>query len=221
MEDHQREFLLYLHSRDALRFGEFKTKSGRLSPYFFNAAGLCHGTDLIRLGEAYAEAIESAFGDGVDVIYGPAYKGIPLAVLTAAELSRRFGRDIPYCCNRKEIKDHGEKGLFLGKIPESGDRVVLVDDVITAGTSVRETMDLFKGLEGVNPVGLVVSLDRQEKGLESDLSAVQEIERDFGIKVHAAGTVEQVIELLKEGSFPEVDPDILEKALAYREAYGV
>jgi orotate phosphoribosyltransferase len=221
MEDHQREFLLYLHSRDALRFGEFKTKSGRLSPYFFNAGGLCLGSDLIRLGQAYADAIESSYGDGVDLIYGPAYKGIPLAVLAAAELSRRYGREVAYCCNRKEVKDHGEKGMFLGKVPESGDRIVLVDDVITAGTSVRETMELFKTLEGTKPVGLIVSLDRQEKGLESDMSAVQEIERDFGFPVHAAGTVEQVIELLKEGVFEGVGDEILEKALAYREAYGV
>jgi orotate phosphoribosyltransferase len=221
MEDHQREFLLYLHSRDALRFGEFKTKSGRLSPYFFNAGGLCLGSDLIRLGQAYADAIESSYGDEVDLIYGPAYKGIPLAVLAAAELSRRYGREVAYCCNRKEVKDHGEKGMFLGKVPESGDRIVLVDDVITAGTSVRETMELFKTLEGTKPVGLIVSLDRQEKGLESDMSAVQEIERDFGFPVHAAGTVEQVIELLKEGVFEGVGDEILEKALAYREAYGV
>jgi len=220
MQAHQREFLLYLHRRGALRFGEFKTKSGRLSPYFFNAGGLCLGSDLVRLGQAYAEAIEKAFGNGVDIIYGPAYKGIPLAVLAAAELSRRFGREVAYCCNRKEVKDHGEKGLFLGKEPASGDRIVLVDDVITAGTSVRETLELFKDFDGVIPVGLVVSLDRQEKGLESDLSAVQEIERDFGFPVHAAGTVEQIIELLREGAFEGVGTDILEKALAYRKAYG-
>jgi orotate phosphoribosyltransferase len=192
-----------------------------LSPYFFNVGGLCLGSDLMRLGEAYADAIEKAYGDEVDIIYGPAYKGIGLSVLTAAELSRKYGREVAYCCNRKEAKDHGEKGVFLGKVPETGDRVVIVDDVITAGTSVRETLELFKGLEGVKPVGLVVSLDRQEKGTASELSAVQEIQRDFDIPVHAAGTVEQVIELLKEGAFEGISSGILENALAYRESYGV
>ena len=221
MESYQKEFLVYIHARQALRFGSFQTKSGRQSPYFFNAGGLFDGGDLLRLGEVYAAAIEQHFGGYVDIIYGPAYKGIPLAVVTASELSRRYGRKVAYCFNRKEAKDHGEKGTLVGKAPVKGDRIVIVDDVITAGTSVRETMELLSGIEGLNIRGILVALDRQERGLDSQMSATQEVAAQYGCPVKSVTSMKGVLELLEAGGFGPVDAELLKRVKAYRAEYGV
>ena len=220
MEAYQKEFLIYIHARQALRFGAFQTKSGRQSPYFFNAGGLFDGSDLLRLGEVYAAAIEQHFG-AVDIIYGPAYKGIPLAVVAASELSRRYGRPVAYCFNRKEAKDHGEKGTLVGKTPMRGDRVVIVDDVITAGTSVRETMDLLSNIDGLNIRGILVALDRQERGMDSQMSATQEVAEQYGCPVKSVTSMNGVLELLEVGGFGPQSADLLQRVKAYRAEYGV
>jgi orotate phosphoribosyltransferase len=220
MEAYQKEFLVYIHSRQALRFGSFQTKSGRQSPYFFNAGGLFDGSDLLRLGEVYAAAIEQHFGE-IDIVYGPAYKGIPLSVVAVSELNRRYGRKVAYCFNRKEAKEHGEKGLLVGRTPTKGLRVVIVDDVITAGTSVRETMELLSGIEGLEIRGILVALDRQERGMDSQLSATQEVAQQYGCPVKSITSMSGVLELLEKGGFGNVDKDILERVKAYRAEYGV
>lgn len=220
MEAYQRDFLSFIHDRGALRFGEFQTKSGRTSPYFFNAGGLDRGSDLNALAEVYASALEKHFPEGVDIIYGPAYKGIPLAVMTAMVLARR-GHEIAYCFNRKEAKDHGEKGTLVGRTPKAGDRVVVIDDVITAGTSVRETMTLLSGIDGLNVVGILVGLDRMEKGIDSQLSAVQQVSAEHGIPVASVADINGVISMLESGAFKDVPESILEAVRNYRATYGV
>lgn len=217
----QQNFLRFVHERQALRFGEFKTKSGRLSPFFFNAGGLYKGSDLAQLGQAYAQAIHAAFGDNIDMIYGPAYKGITLAAIICAELHRSFNMDVAYCFNRKEAKDHGEKGVFVGKAPEKGDRIVIVDDVITAGTSIRETMDLLGGIEGLDILGILVAIDRQEKATDKDMSAVQEVEAQYGLPVKSITSIQGILEHLDDGTFGDLSPELCQKIRAYRDQYGV
>lgn len=217
----QQKFLRFVHEREALRFGEFKTKSGRLSPYFFNAGGLYKGSDLVQLGQAYAQAIHDAFGNEIDMIYGPAYKGITLAAIICAELHRSFQMDVAYCFNRKEAKDHGEKGLFVGKPPEKGDRIVIVDDVITAGTSVRETMDLLGSIEGLKIRGVLVAIDRQEKATGKDMSAVQEVEAQYGLPVKSITSIQGILEHLDDGTFGDLSPELCQNIRDYRDQYGV
>jgi orotate phosphoribosyltransferase len=221
MQTYQKEFLQFIYERGALRFGEFQTKSGRLSPYFFNAGGLFKGSDLVRLGEVYASAMQEHFATSAGIIYGPAYKGIPLSVLITAELARRGQDDIGYCFNRKEAKDHGEKGLLVGQIPQAGDNIVVVDDVITAGTSIRETMELLKNYEGINIKGILVAVDRQEKGTDCEQSATQQVAQDYGLPVHAIANISHIIELLESGGFGEVEAGLLERVKTYRDTYGV
>jgi orotate phosphoribosyltransferase len=204
-----------------MRFGYLKTKSGRLSPYFFNAGGLFKGSDLIQLGQAYAQAIHDAFGKDIDMIYGPAYKGITLAAIICAELQRSFGCDVSYCFNRKEAKDHGEKGVFVGKPPEKGDRIVIVDDVITAGTSVRETMDLLGKIEGLDIRGILVAIDRQEKATGKNMSAVQEVEAEYGLPVKSITSIQGILEHLNDGTFGELSPELCQKIKDYRNQYGI
>ena len=221
MQAYQEDFLRFTHARGALRFGEFKTKSGRLSPYFFNAGGLSAGGDLVRLGELYASAVLEHFGSGPDVIFGPAYKGIPLSVLITAELARRGQDEVGYCFNRKESKDHGEKGLLVGRVPKAGDKVLVVDDVITAGTSIRETMTLLAGIEGIEVLGVLVAIDRKEKGQACDQSATQQVAEDYGMPVRSIADIGHVIELLEGDGFGEMEPGLLQQVKAYRDAYGV
>lgn len=221
MESYEKDFLQYIYERQALKFGEFKTKSGRLSPYFFNAGGLFKGSDLSRLGTAYAQALHQAHGDDIDIIYGPAYKGIPLATIIASEMYRLFKLDVGYCFNRKEAKDHGEKGLFVGKTPTKGDRIVIVDDVITAGTSVRETMELLAQTEGLDIKGILVAIDRQEKATGKELSAVQEVQEQYKLPVTSISSIAGILELLAQGSFSDVPSDIHAKVEAYRQQYGI
>ncbi len=212
MQDYQREFLDFALQAGVLRFGEFTLKSGRISPYFFNAGLFNTGSALSRLGRAYARAIVDS-GIAFDVLYGPAYKGIPLAAVTAAALYEQHGIDIPYAFNRKEAKDHGEGGSIVGH-PLQG-RILIIDDVITAGTAIRESMDIIQA-QGARPAGVVIALDRQEKG-RGERSAIQEVEADYGIPVAAIVRLEHLIGYLENTG----DAEALERVRAYRAEYGI
>lgn len=213
MKDFQREFIEFAIAKGVLKFGEFTLKSGRVSPYFFNAGLFNTGGDLARLGRYYAAAIADA-GVKFDVLFGPAYKGIPIATTTAVALADHFDIDTPYCFNRKEAKDHGEGGNLVGN-PLEGD-ILLVDDVITAGTAIRESMALIEA-NGANLKGVLIALDRQEKG-KGELSAIQEVERDFGTSVHAIVTLSDIVTYLK--TQPEYAAHI-PTIEAYRGQYGI
>ena len=213
LKPYQREFIEFALQLNVLRFGEFTLKSGRTSPYFFNAGLFNSGLALAKLGRFYAEAIIDA-GVQYDVLFGPAYKGIPIASATAVALAEHHQQDKPWCFNRKEAKDHGEGGSLVGS-PLEG-RVLIIDDVITAGTAIREVMDII-GQTQAKPAGVVVALDRQEKG-KGDLSAIQEVERDFSIPVISIVNLNQLIRFMEEdgalaGSLAQVK--------AYRDQYGI
>jgi orotate phosphoribosyltransferase len=195
-----------------LRFGEFTLKSGRISPYFFNAGLFNTGNSLAKLGRYYAQAIADS-GIGFDVLYGPAYKGIPLAAVTAAALADHHDMDVPYAFNRKEAKDHGEGGIIVGH--ELKGRVLIIDDVISAGTSVRESMDIIEA-QGARAAGVVIALDRQEKG-KGELSAIQEVERDYNIPVAAIVRLENLVEYLQDD---DANKQSLEMIHKYRDQYG-
>ncbi|MBL8487761.1 MAG: orotate phosphoribosyltransferase [Rhodocyclaceae bacterium] len=210
--DFSRDFIAFACRQGVLRFGEFKTKAGRLSPYFFNAGLFCDGASLGTLCDFYARAI-LASGLAVDVLFGPAYKGIPLVAGTAMALASR-GRSLPFAYNRKEAKDHGEGGTLVGA-PLAG-RVLIVDDVISAGTSVRESVELIRAA-GAVPAGVLIALDRQERGL-GELSAVQEVERDYGIPVVSVAALTDLIAFL--GGSPELERN-LDAVEAYRLQYGI
>ncbi|MDP5292852.1 orotate phosphoribosyltransferase [Oceanimonas sp. CHS3-5] len=213
MKAYQREFIEFAMAKQVLKFGEFTLKSGRKSPYFFNAGLFNSGRDLARLGRFYAAALVDA-GVQYDVLFGPAYKGIPIASATAVQLAEVHDQDVPYCFNRKEAKDHGEGGNLVGS-PLAG-RIMLVDDVITAGTAIRESMDIIQA-NGAELAGVLIALDRQEKG-KGELSAIQEVERDYNAQVTAIITLGDLIEYLSE------QPDMaehLERVRAYREQYGI
>ncbi|RDH88338.1 MAG: orotate phosphoribosyltransferase [endosymbiont of Seepiophila jonesi] len=213
MQNYQREFLDFALDVAVLRFGEFTLKSGRISPYFFNAGLFNTGASLARLGRYYAQAIVDS-GIEFDVLYGPAYKGIPLAAVTAAALYDHHARDVPYAFNRKEAKDHGEGGIIVGHELNGG--VLIIDDVISAGTSVRESVEIIKDL-GATPAGVVIALDRQERG-KGERSAIQEVESDYGIPVASIVALEQLVEYL--GEEPDSE-ESLARIRAYREQYGV
>jgi orotate phosphoribosyltransferase len=214
MLEYQRQFLDFAIDLQVLRFGEFKLKSGRISPYFFNAGLFNSGNALARLGQYYAEAIVHA-GIGFDVLFGPAYKGIPLVAATAVALARDHARDLPWCFNRKESKDHGEGGMVVGA--ELRGRVLIIDDVITAGTAIRESMLLLEQT-GAQAVGVVISLDRQERGQNTELSAIQEIGQTYGIPVISVVSLDNVIDYLQQRS---AYSDVLPAVHAYRQRYGI
>ncbi|NHH99088.1 MULTISPECIES: orotate phosphoribosyltransferase [Oceanimonas] len=213
MKAYQREFIEFAMAKQVLKFGEFTLKSGRKSPYFFNAGLFNSGRDLARLGRFYAAALVDA-GVQYDVLFGPAYKGIPIASATAVQLAEVHDQDVPYCFNRKEAKEHGEGGNLVGS-PLAG-RIMLVDDVITAGTAIRESMDIIQA-NGAELAGVLIALDRQEKG-KGELSAIQEVERDYNAEVTAIITLGDLIEYLSEQ--PEM-AEHLERVRAYREQYGI
>ena len=213
MRDYQRDFLDFAIDRGVLRFGQFTLKSGRVSPYFFNAGLFNSGAALARLGRYYAATMTDA-GLEFDVLFGPAYKGIPLAAAVAIALAEQQGRDLPWCFNRKEAKDHGEGGLIVGA-PLQG-RVLIVDDVITAGTAIRETMQILEA-HHATPAGVIIALDRQERG-QGELSAVQEVERAHGITVTGIVTLSDLVAYLAER--PE-SAQYLEKMQDYRTQYGI
>ena len=212
MQDYQTEFLNFALEKGVLRFGEFTLKSGRISPYFFNAGLFNSGSALARLGRFYAQAIVDS-GIKFDVLYGPAYKGIPLAAVTAAALYDHHQIDIPYAFNRKEAKSHGEGGSIVGHALEG--QILIIDDVITAGTAIRESMDIIEA-EGAKPAGVVIALDRQEKG-KGDKSAIQEVEQDYGIPVASIAKLENVIGFLEQ----QDDADHLANIRAYHDQYGI
>ncbi|WP_406665502.1 orotate phosphoribosyltransferase [Gallaecimonas sp. GXIMD1310] len=213
MKAYQQAFIDFAIERQVLRFGQFTLKSGRQSPYFFNAGLFNTGRDLARLGRFYADALMDANID-FDVLFGPAYKGIPIATTTAVALADHHSRDYPYCFNRKEKKDHGEGGSLVGS-PLKG-RIMLVDDVITAGTAIRESMDIIQA-QGAALAGVLIALDRQEKG-QGELSAIQEVERDFGCPVVSIITLADLIQYLQ--GQPERQAD-LQAVTAYRQQYGI
>ena len=213
MQDYQKEFLDFAIDVGVLRFGEFTLKSGRVSPYFFNSGLFNTGSSLARLGRYYAQAVMES-GIEFDVIYGPAYKGIPLASALAIALADQYGRDVPYCFNRKEAKDHGEGGIIVGALLKG--HVLIIDDVISAGTSVRESVDIIQAA-GATPAGVVIALDRQECG-QGDTSAIQEVERDYDLNVASIVGLQQLVEYLGEQSG---QAKALEAIHAYRTAYGV
>ena len=210
--DFRQDFIEFAVQQNVLRFGQFKTKAGRLSPYFFNAGLFNDGNALDRLSGFYAKTI-LASGLAVDMLFGPAYKGIPLVAVSALALAQA-GRNLPYAFNRKEAKDHGEGGSIIGA-PLAG-RVLIIDDVISAGTSVRESVDLIRAA-GATPCGVLIALDRMERGSGS-LSAVQEVERDYGIPVHAVATLDDLMTYLRERSDFKAHQDAVAR---YRDEYGV
>lgn len=196
MEKYKEEFINFMVDSNVLKFGDFTLKSGRKSPFFMNAGAYVTGTQLRKLGEYYARAIHDTFGFEFDVLFGPAYKGIPLAVATTMAISEIYGRDIRYCANRKEIKDHGDKGILLGSKLKDGDRVLIIEDVTTSGASIEETVPIIQDQADIDLVGLMVSLNRQEKGLDSDKSALDEIHEKYGFGAHAIVTMQDVVTYL-------------------------
>lgn len=213
MKAWQRQFIEFALNKQVLKFGEFTLKSGRISPYFFNAGLFNSGRDLALLGRFYAQALVDACID-FDLLFGPAYKGIPIATTTAVALADHHDRDVPYCFNRKEAKDHGEGGLLVGS-PLQG-KIMLVDDVITAGTAIRESMEIIEA-NGAQLAGVLISLDRQERG-RGDISAIQEVERDYKCKVTALITLADLIAYLQER--PEM-ADHLAAVRGYQKEYGI
>jgi len=195
MERYKEEFIEFMIDCEVLKFGDFVTKSGRKTPFFVNTGFYRTGSQLARLGKYYARAIKDAFGLEFDVLFGPAYKGIPLTVTTSVAISEEYGKDVKYCSNRKEIKDHGDKGILLGSPISDGDKVVIIEDVTTAGTSIRETLPIIKEQGKVDVLGLVVSVDRMERGTGSK-SALAEIAETFGLKTTAIVTMGEVVEHL-------------------------
>lgn len=213
MKAYQKEFIEFAIERGVLKFGEFTLKSGRTSPYFFNAGLFNKGSDLARLGRFYAAALVDS-GISFDVLFGPAYKGIPIATATAVALYDHHQQDTPYCFNRKEKKDHGEGGNLVGSALEG--KVMLVDDVITAGTAIREAMEIVEA-NGAELSGVLIALDRQEKG-KGELSAIQEVERDFGAQMVSIVSLNDVINFLKDD---DTFKEYLPKVEAYRAEFGV
>jgi orotate phosphoribosyltransferase len=224
MHDRTRDFIDLMVRCDVLTFGDFVAKSGRRTPYFVNAGRFRTGAQVAALGRAYAAAIDEAFGDDVDVLFGPAYKGIPLAVTTAIALHTDHGRDLAYCFDRKEAKDHGEGGNLIGHQLQDGDRVVIVEDVTTAGTSIRQTVPLLRATADVDLVGLVVGVDRRERGTRDDVSALDELADDLGLRTVALATIDDIVEHLHDR---EVDgrrilgDEDLARIAAYRADHGV
>ncbi|ENK2258283.1 orotate phosphoribosyltransferase [Vibrio alginolyticus] len=213
MKAYQREFIEFALEKEVLKFGEFTLKSGRKSPYFFNAGLFNTGRDLARLGRFYAAALADS-GIEFDVLFGPAYKGIPIATTTAVALADHHDVDTPYCFNRKEAKDHGEGGNLVGSTLEG--RIMLVDDVITAGTAIRESMEIIQA-NGADLAGVLVAIDRQEKG-KGELSAIQEVERDFGCAIISIVSLTDLVTFLEEKG---TDKEHLEAVKAYRAEYGI
>ncbi|MGF1721748.1 orotate phosphoribosyltransferase [Vibrio kyushuensis] len=213
MKAYQREFIEFALEKEVLKFGEFTLKSGRKSPYFFNAGLFNTGRDLARLGRFYAAALADS-GIDYDVLFGPAYKGIPIATTTAVALADHHDTDVPYCFNRKEAKNHGEGGNLVGSALEG--RIMLVDDVITAGTAIRESMEIIQA-NGADLAGVLVAIDRQEKG-KGELSAIQEVERDFGCAIISIVSLTDLVTFLEEKG---TDAANLESVKAYRAQYGI
>lgn len=225
MEQYKQEFIEFMVDSQVLKFGDFTLKSGRKSPFFMNAGAYVTGSQLKKLGEYYAKAIHNTYGDDFDLLFGPAYKGIPISVVTAIAYSELYGKEIRYCSDRKEEKDHGaDKGSFLGSKPKDGDRVVMIEDVTTSGKSMEETVPKVKGAADVEIVGLMVSLNRMEVGMGGEKSALEEIQERYGFPANAIVNMAEVTEYLynKEYKGQVYIDDTLKAAIdKYYETYGV
>ena len=225
MEQYKSEFIQFMVDSKVLKFGEFTLKSGRKSPFFMNAGGYVTGSQLKKLGEYYAKAIHNTYGDDFDVLFGPAYKGIPLAVVTAMAYSELYGKEVRYCSDRKEEKDHGaDKGSFLGSKLQDGDRVIMIEDVTTSGKSMEETVPKVRGAADVTIVGLMVSLNRMEVGKGGEKVALDEVKDLYGFETSAIVDMNDVVEALwnKEVNGEVVIDDTIKAAIdAYYEQYGV
>lgn len=222
MENYKKEFIEFMIDCEVLKFGDFVTKSGRKTPFFVNTGFYRTGAQLRRLGEYYAKAIQNTFGLEFNVLFGPAYKGIPLTVATTMAISEFYDIDIKYCSNRKEVKDHGDKGILLGSPIAAQDKVVIIEDVTTAGTSIEETLPILKAQGDVNVIGLVVSVDRMERG-QGAKSALSEIQEKYGFKTTAIVTMEDVVEHLYNKPYKGkiIIDDTLKAAIdGYYEQYG-
>lgn len=223
MEQYKQDFIEFMVDSQVLKFGEFTLKSGRKSPFFMNAGAYVTGTQLRRLGEYYAKAIHDNYGLDFDVLFGPAYKGIPLSVATTMALSELYGKDIRYCSNRKEVKDHGDTGILLGSRLKDGDRVVIIEDVTTSGKSIEETFPILKEQADVEIRGLIVSLNRMEVGKGGKKSALDEIQEKYGFPAHAIVTMEEVVERLYNQEYHGkimIDDSIKAAIDSYYEQYG-
>lgn len=217
-----KEFLEFLLCNDALKFGEFILKSGRISPFFMNLGLICDGFNLSRLGEFYAKKAYEIFGDEIDVFYGPAYKGIPLAVITSEAFNRLYKKSIKFCSNRKEIKDHGDKGILLGHNLKKNDRVVIIEDVTTSGKSIDENMSILKEF-GANVLGLVVSLNRCERGKKNSF-ALDEIANNYNIKTASILNMLEVIDFLRKNKINNkfiINDEVYNKLLSYYKEFGI
>ena len=223
MESYKQEFIEFMVDSQVLKFGDFTLKSGRKSPFFMNAGAYVTGAQLRRLGQYYAKAIHDHYGLDFDVLFGPAYKGIPLSVATTMAISELYGKEIRYCSNRKEVKDHGDTGILLGSKLSDGDRVVIREDVTTSGKSIEETFPILKSQADVEIKGLMVSLNRMERGLDSEKSALAEIKEKYGFEANAIVTMEEVVSCLYNKPYNGtiyID-DTLKSAIdAYYEEYG-
>ena len=223
MENYKKEFIEFMVESNVLKFGDFTLKSGRKSPFFMNAGAYVTGSQLKRLEQYYAQAIHNCYGEDFDVLFGPAYKGIPLSVATVIAFSELYGKEIRYCSNRKEAKDHGEAGILLGSSMKDGDKVVVIEDVTTSGKSIEETFPIIKAQGNVEIVGLMVSLNRMEKG-KGTKSALEEIQELYGFKANAIVSMADVVEHLynKECQGRIVIDDKMKEAIdAYYQQYGV
>ena len=222
MESYKQEFIDFMVDSEVLKFGDFTLKSGRKSPFFMNAGAYVTGTQLKKLGEYYAKSIHDHFGLDFDILFGPAYKGIPLAVTTAVAISELYGKDVRYCSNRKEVKDHGDAGILLGSKLCDGDRVVMIEDVTTSGKSIEETYPIIKAQADVEIKGLIVSLNRMEKG-KTDKSALKEIEETYGFPTEAIVTMDDVKEYLygrEINGKVVIDDEIKNRIEKYYKMYG-
>lgn len=215
---YKNDFIKFMTECGVLTFGDFTLKSGRKAPYFVNTGNYKTGKQLAKLGEFYAECIKD-HGISPDTLFGPAYKGIPLAVSCSVALFNKYGMDVNYCFDRKEAKDHGEGGVIVGKQLTDGEKVIIIEDVITAGTAIRQVIPVLKNAADVKIEAMVISVDRMEKGKEGDLSAVQEVKRDFGIEVFSIVTIEDIIKAIEDGVIK--GKEYLDKMLEYRKTYGI
>lgn len=224
MEQYKEEFIHFMVESDVLKFGEFTLKSGRKSPFFMNAGAYVTGSQLMRLGEYYARAIHEHYGEDFDVLFGPAYKGIPLSVATTIAFSKLYGKEIRYCSNRKEVKDHGDTGILLGSKIQDGDKVVIIEDVTTSGKSIEETFPIIQAQGKVEIIGLMVSLNRMERGLSSNASALDEIQEKYGFAANAIVTMDDVVKCLYNQEYQGkilIDDALKAKIDAYYKEYGV
>ncbi len=220
--NYKHEFINLMLQADVLRFGDFTTKSGRKTPYFINTGNYKLGSHISKLGLYYADCYNDKLKDEKNLLFGPAYKGIPLVVTTSTALAVKYNLDLPFCFNRKEVKDHGEGGVFVGKQPEEGENVVIIEDVITAGTAVRESMEIFSKIPNINVKALIIAVDRMEKG-KGEKSTMQELEEEFGIKVHPIVTIKDIVAYLHNNEVNGkiyIDDEIKERIDNHLALYG-